>query len=457
MKKPLAFICFLLIFCAVLPLCPLCAETEAPGAEENVVINDYDIPLDDTLPINTKYALLYNADEKRYLYKKQDDALIEPASTVKLMLGVVAFELYAGRFDEEITVTKQLLEDKEGLSVYIEPGEVFTIRQLLYIVLMYGANDAAMILARLYTGNVNDFILLMNDYAARLGCENTTYRNVTGLHADGATTTLADIIRIAVYAEALDGFTDITSTARYSIPSSNTTKARTILSRNALVSVYLDNRYKTSGVTGMSYGSTDEMGDCLVVSSEYGDVKYFIALMGGYETEADENGKTNMTVYTDAIYLLSYAQTAFAYTDVLDEKKIVAEVPVVYSSVTDYVSLVPTSSVTLFLPANVKVESEITTKTITYSDSLQAPVDEGQIAGEIVLYYNGGEICRVKLKTTASVARSKILYVLGQIKAFVLSVKFIASAGAFVVLLVAYILIKAAVRGGKKRRRRKLR
>ena len=435
------------------------AETEADteNAENDKIIpTGYSIPEDENMTTASRNALLYSEYDDRYLFTKRADEMLEPASTVKIMVGIMIFEKYADRLDTAVTITDKLLEGKEGLVAYLEAGEVLTIRQLLTVLLVYGANDASVILAHYYMSDavsggddLEAFAELMTKRAQEIGCENTVYKNVTGLHAKGVKTVLSDVIKVAVHAANIPGFLDMTSTDRFMIEKTDTTKSRTILNRNYLISSYQTAEYKTNGVTGMNYGSTEEMGHVLLVSAEYDGKRYFLILMGGY---TDEDG--TQVVYTDAKKLLDYARNGFTYFDVLKKGVIKTQVGVRFSTSTDVVTLVPEKTVSMYLPVNTDVEDEIMFKTIVRDEVIDAPVAQGYAAGDIIVYYNGAEVCRVPLVTNASVQQSRILYTLDRLEKFVKKPVVIASFISFFVLLVVYIIVKSVIEGQKKKRKR---
>ncbi len=450
-----AVLAALFIIPAALPA--FAAVTEADVVEPT----DYKIKNEDDLPIRSENVLLYSEHDDRFLYKKNSDMSLEPGSTVKVLAGAMIYDKFKDRLDEQITVTEENLDGKEGLSVYFEVGEILTVRQLMYALLMYGANDAAVILVHKYmedeekqTGDdLTDFVMRMNAKAKELGCTNTVYKNVTGLHERGAKTILKDVIRVAVYAASLEGLTEFTSRDRYIIEETKTNVGRIILSRNHLVSTFRTSEYRTPGVTGMSYGATDETGECLVVSSEYSGKKYFIAIMGGFTDK--ETGR--QVEFDDAIYLLNYAKTAFGYIEVLRKGTVKTQVKVLFGSTSDTVTLIPTKSVTMFLPKNTNVEEEITYKTLVYESELKAPVREGDVAGELTVCYNGDDICKIPLVASTSVERSQILYLLDRTRAVVTSPGFIVSAVVFVILLFGYAIVKSAVIRRRQKKRKKLR
>ena len=435
------FVCFLIIF-------PFVLNTSAA-----VQISDYVIPISGDFEAACPNAILYCDDRGQYLYSKGASEILHISAFAKLMVGAVALELYADRLDEKVMMTSELLEGASGLMIYLEKGETLTIEQLLHATLMGGANDAATVLARLYTGNINDFIALMNQKAKEAGAVNTVYKNVTGLYADGMTTTLYDQIKIAKYAYSIKGLTDITQKDKYIIPKTEKFTVRTVLSRNHLVSTYRDTRYKTEGVNGLCYGTTGESGDVLLVSAVRDGMTYFMAFYGGGISEEDND----IEVYKDAVDLLDHAENGFGFVKVLSAKKLISEIAVKYNTTVDTVALVPVDDVTLYLPLDLNVEKDLEYSVVVYNEVLEAPVAEGQAEGQVIVRYDGQEICRADLVTKNPVSRNKILYVLDRIEEFTSSRRFILTLIIFVLLLIVYVLVSAVVRHRMKKKRRKLR
>ncbi len=411
-------------------------------------MHDYDIPISDKVKTETPNVLLYCDDHDQYLYSKGASDILFTSAAVKLMVGAVALELYADRLDEVITVTDDLLEGSQGLVMYLDKGDTVTVNYLIHAVLMYGANDASTILARLHTGNINDFIQVMNEKAKSCGAKNTVYKNVTGLYADGMTTTLYDQIKIAEYAAGVKGLTDITVKEKYVPDKGECSIAKTVNSRNLLIT-----KYQTAGVNGMCYGSTDESGDVLIVSAVIGGMTYYMALYGG----TTEEGQTEKSVFADAISLLEYAQEGFGFVTVLSSGKLMCETKVKYNTTVDTVALVPESDVMLYLPLNIDTEKDLQYRIVVYKEALDAPVQEGQEEGKVIVSYNGKEICSAALVTKNPVSRNKILYVIDCIEEFTSDRRFLITVGVFAVLVIVYILISSIIRQRLKKRRRRLR
>ena len=122
---------------------------------------------------------LYHLESDKILYKQSNQRAIAPASTVKIMTGLLAIELLSNRLDDYITVTSEMMSDVEGYSVGIKVGDVIKIRDLLYGLICAGGNDAAHILAYISMGNTVSFVKEMNRRASEWGCSATNYANPT--------------------------------------------------------------------------------------------------------------------------------------------------------------------------------------------------------------------------------------------------------------------------------------
>ena len=112
----------------------------------------------------------------------------------------------------------------------------------------------------------------------------------------------------------------------------------------------------------------------------------------------------------------------------------------------------PKESLTVYLPSDVDLKTDITIHYTTLYETLAAPVKSGDIAGQVTVMYNDEILGTVDLITTADISRSEFLYMLSQIEEFTKSKGFIAFAVSAVVLSVGYVLIQAFRRGRAARR-----
>ncbi len=393
-------------------------------------------------------AYLYNFENDRVMFELNSTDVVYPASTVKLMTAIVAFDEFEGALDTQITVTRDMLKEVAGNKIGFYEGEIVTVRQMLYCMLVNSANDAAIILAHATAGDTASFVRMMNEKAAWIGAYGTYYMNPTGLHDDLMVTTAADTALIAKYAYAIPEFMDITSTSKYVMDATNRSDYRSIYNRNCLISKFYSVDYYYSKATGMNAGATTQGGYalCAVAEDEERGLTYLAVVLGA----ESEDGK--LYNYINGTNMLEWAFEAYDYAKVLSSSTVICELPVKLSSTLDYVTLVPKQDITVYLPSSVDLANDIKYSYNTYSDSLNAPVEAGAEAGTITVLYGDEILGTCPLITTSSITRSEFLYFLEQVKEFARSRFFIGTIISIVVLSVAYVLFRARQREKKLRR-----
>ncbi len=128
-------------------------------------------------------ALVVEADSGKILFEDNGDAVIYPASVLKLMVLLVVLEQLeqgALTLDDMVQVTPEAAR-MGGSQVYLDPKEAFSVEDLLYALMIQSANDAAVALAIHVSGSVQGFVSLMNERAAELGMKNSAFHSVHGL------------------------------------------------------------------------------------------------------------------------------------------------------------------------------------------------------------------------------------------------------------------------------------
>ena len=405
--------------------------------------------LEDPTVSNAKGIYLYNLENNKAVFTQNAEEQVYPTSTVKIMTGILAIENLSERLDENITVTSSMLSAVSGNNIGLAAGEIVTIDSMIRALLVNGANDAAYVLAHTVSGSTEEFVTLMNTKAKELGAHHTHYTNPTGMHDENMYTTAEDTAQIAKYAYGLDLFMEATSSVRYSMPATNTSAARTLHNRNCLLSVYYDKNYYNDQARGMNAGSTPQGGHCVVTAATDGELTYIAVVMGA------ETINGQIYSYINITNLLKWAFDSFTYTQVLSPEQIVCEIPVTLSTAVDYVTLVSTDTLRVYLPADVNVEEEIEISYSTKSKELQAPVYEGQVVGSVTAIYQGNILGTSQLVATTDVTRNDLLYGLYKIEQFTKSRFFIITLIAAVIFTLIYIFGTAILRQkkGKKRMR----
>ena len=271
--------------------------------------------------ISSRYVAVYNVRNGRLVFSKDADSRTAPGSTVKIMTGILALEHFEGRLDTVVTVSAAALRGLEGSSVLgLKTGEEIPVQDLLYALLVSGANDAANVLAIEIAGSITGFVSMMNEKAAELGAENTLYLNATGLDST-AYTTAADTAKIAAYAYQNATFMKMCSARAYTVSATNKNEAVTVYTKNMLLSN--QSEYYSKDAKGMSAGNTEKAGYCIVSAIDKGAYPYICVAIG---SEKDSAGKIGG--YTDVRGLLEWANGNFAERKILDQSAIICEMPV---------------------------------------------------------------------------------------------------------------------------------
>lgn len=390
---------------------------------------------------------VYNLENDYVLYAKNEEDKIYPASTAKLMTGLLAVEYFNERYDKVITVTKESLGKFQGKNLKIKDGEELTVEQLLYATLCGGANDAANILAYEIAGSHEEFLNLMNDKAREIGMENTNYTNAYGYSDSAMITTAKDTAILAKYAYLVPGFMDICGANRYVIPETNMSKVRYVYNSSYLVSTNTEKKYRNPDAKGMNAGSTVEGGHVVVSAVSKEGMTNFYVLMGGYMDDEE------IYSYTAANELIKWSYESYGYKKVLDTSEMVCEVDVGLSSQVDYVILSPEKTIEVFLPLDTDISKEIKREIKLESDKLNAPIEAGYVAGKIVLTHKGELLAEVNLVTKNNVDRNGFLYILERIKSFTHSSKFKVVL-VIVVLFVAMYITSAVIKKSRGNRYR---
>ena len=147
--------------------------------------------------VSAKSAILLDAQTGRVLYERNADQQSLIASTTKIMTALLVCE--QTNVLDRVRIPKEAV-GIEGSSMYLKEGEVLTVQELLYGLMLHSGNDAAVALAIYCGGTVEGFAELMNDKAHRLGMKNTHFANPNGLDAPHHYSTARDMAVLAAYA-----------------------------------------------------------------------------------------------------------------------------------------------------------------------------------------------------------------------------------------------------------------
>lgn len=251
-----------------------------------------------TLPsIRGESAYLIDYQSGQELYTKNADEKLFPASTTKILTGLLTIE--HGHLDDKVTISNTVLDNNlvYGTRINLQPGEQLTVRDLLYATLLYSANDAAVALAEYVGGSVPNFVSMMNDRAKQIGATNTHFVNPSGLTDSGHYTSAHDLALIAKEAYQNKLFDQIVNTKNYTIQRSKNIQPTEMVSENKLL-------WNNPDVNGIKTGYTGEALNCYVASATKDgrtEIGVILKAPGG-------------TIWSDMTSLLDYGFSEYSNT-----------------------------------------------------------------------------------------------------------------------------------------------
>jgi D-alanyl-D-alanine carboxypeptidase len=215
-------------------------------------------------------AVLVDVGSGAVLMQKNAGQHWSPASTTKMMTCLIALE--RGNLGDKVTV--QAGDLAEASAIGLTAGEVWSLEDLLYALMLPSDNAVAVVVARHIAGSEASFVALMNDQAARWGLKDTHFANPHGLDQDGHYSSAYDLAQIAIHGLAQPVFVQIVSTVE------RQAHGRTLQNTNQLLGVY-------AGMQGVKTGTTDEAGDCLVSAAARPDGRAICVVLGSADRFAD--------------------------------------------------------------------------------------------------------------------------------------------------------------------------
>ena len=317
------------------------------------------------LSLNCRAAILIEPGTGRVLYEKSPDETMPIASITKLMTLLLTFEaIHEGKLTTETQVpVSEHAYHMGGSQIWLEPGEQFTLDEMLRAICVSSANDAAVAVAELVGGSEPVFVERMNARAAELGMEHTTFRNACGLDTEGHLSTARDVATLSRYIlNTCPEILHYTGIWTDSLRGGQTQLVNT----NKLLRRY-------NGITGLKTGTTSGAGVCISASAER-DGLTLIAVVLGAPSSADR--------FNAAAALLDYgfANYAAAPLPQMQRPLVLAVKHSTERSVPlDYSALPETILTEKGAAASLRAE-------LTVPETLEAPVERGQSVGKAAVY-----------------------------------------------------------------------
>ena len=366
----------------------------------------------DALTVRAKGALIYDITSDTVLFAQNADDRLFPASLTKVMTCSLALDLIEeqGRdFNELVPISEELVRrvDPYGSSMELQAGEEVPLIELLYGMMVHSSNDACMAVAEYLCGSEDDFVDKMNEKAQALGCEQTHFMNVHGLHNEEHYTTPRDMARILLNAIQNETFRELYSTAEHDIPATNLSETRHMVTTNYLISETVMDLYYDSRVIGGKTGFTTPAGRCLVtVSKDPGsDLELLCVVMGaGMQVAEDGYSVISYGSFEETIRMLNFGFSSFRPTQVLSDAQTLGQFHVTGGDA-DVEGRIR-ESVNTLLPPEDGID-DINYEYLLSDGVIQAPLEEGVPLG-IVRVWSGDRCLAQQEMYSASAIRQAV-------------------------------------------------
>ncbi len=357
-------------------------DAGAAADTQPVTLITGDVPSDVRGAVKASSAILVEQTTGQVLFELNADEPRAPASITKVMTVLLVMEaLDDGRISPaDIVTASEHACSMGGSQIWLEPGETMTVDELLRATCIASSNDAAVALAELIGGSEQGFVELMNAKAAELGMTNTSFKNASGLDADGHFTTARDIAKMSAALLAHERIRSYSTVWMDSLRDGKTQLVNT----NKLIRFY-------KGATGLKTGTTDQAGRCVAASATRGELSVIAVILGAESRDAQ---------FSSAAALMNYAFDSYTMVSPPDISEQLGEVRVEGGTLSRITPVcVPPEKLLIKKGAEKTLE-----QIIELPESVQAPVVAGEKIGRVILRINGEDAGEYALTSPCDVS-----------------------------------------------------
>lgn len=398
-----SFLLFIVLVLLTSSVLPAFAQDENTEAAQGCLTLDAQMPVfrGERLLETAESVVLYELNTGTLVYAYEPDTSLDPAGMNKLMTALLASEL--GDPEEKITVTRDALNSVAigAVSAGLKAGEILTLRDLLFLMMVGSANDAAAVIAEYLGGSQENFVALMNQRAAELGCTNTQFRNPHGLEAEGQFTTARDLAKITVAALENELFAQLFSAVEYTVPATEESEERHVVTTNYLMSQETVRNQYDERVTGGKTGALSTTDRSLIATAQSGECRYLSVVMSA-KGKVTSNGLSVVRFgsFEETRELLDHGFAAYSIRQVLDGSVAMEQFSV--DGGENDVIVRPAVALSAALPV------ELNPLDITYqcvsAENIAAPIAVGQSVGTVEVWYQSICVGRCDLVAMYGVA-----------------------------------------------------
>lgn len=320
------------------------------------------------LNLQSGSAILIEQTSGQVLYGYNVHEQLRPASVTKIMSILLIMEqIKLGKMDYTTRIScSENAASMGGSQIWLDTSETLSVDEMLKAICVVSANDCVMAMAEHIAGTEEGFVQLMNAKAQELGMKDTTFKNCHGLDEEGHVTSTYDIALMSK--ELLNNYPEIAKYTTIYMDSLRDGKSE-LVNTNKLVRTY-------NGCTGLKTGSTSQALFNLSASATRDDLSLIAVIM---------KGPTSAIRFDEAKTLLDYGFNNFEYRKLATKGEKVKEISI-EKGISKTVEVVFKEDVGALVS---KGQSASISQTISLSDSIPAPIVEGEAVGKVT--YNIGE------------------------------------------------------------------
>lgn len=349
------------------------------------------------LKVKAKSALLMDASTGAIIYSLNEHEKLPPASITKVMtllLGMEALQSGRIKLTDNVMVSEHASKIK-GSTVFLEAGETQTVEDLFKAIAIRSANDASVALAEFIAGSEDLFVKKMNERAKELGMLNTHFANASGMPIEDHYVSAYDVAimskELLKHEKAQEWMTTYITDM---VVGKKKNSTQTMVNTNKLIREY-------EGTNGVKTGSTIEAGHCLSASAKRGNLQLIAIVLGA------DNSNIR---FDEAKRMLDYGFANYESITIGKKGDIIATLPTEKGKIQE-IELMLARDSHILLPKGDKANI---TKEVNLPTFVDAPIEAGEVVGELVIKIDGKEIDKVKLITKSNIEKANLFNMLNR-------------------------------------------
>lgn len=342
-------------------------------------------------------AFAYEVNTGTVVYSYNPDIKLSPGTLTKIVNALVVIE--NANLEDTVVVRDAIQSRVPGSAHRLKPqlksGEQLTVKDLLYGMMLEGANDAAVALAEHIAGTTEAFKQMMNQRVLQMGCTNTEFGNISGLDTATNVSTARDIAKVVKEAIKNETFVEIFGTRTYTIPATNLVEERKLVTTNYLIDETNIPQFINPNVKGGLASATDASGASIACTASYKGMDLVFVTLGGTRT-FEENGWQVKTYgnFDEVTELMKYVFNNFKVNKIIYDGMSVNQWPVAGGE--SHVVGQSTVDVDSVVPNDASMDNLIMKYTVV-DQGLNAPIKKDDLVATVSVWFRNSCLTEVEL------------------------------------------------------------